>query len=292
MNVSIFLQTNFEVLSLKKFTWLLKASPVILIGNVLIAIGFNWFLIPHQLLSGGASGVAMLIGYVTDWSIPILYFLVNLPIIIWGLVSIGKRFVMLSLLSVVLTTWFMGLIPPEYIVDNSILAAVFGGVLVGFGAGLMLRVGGSSGGFDIVGSILTRRYDFPLGMVLVALNVIVIAILGYVKNDWDLALNSMLAIYIAGMVVDTVHIRHIKVTAFIVTNRKEELLEKMLKLPRGVTVIEAQGAYTSKPQDMLMTVTTRYELAELKRIVLGTDPGAFVNIVETTSIWGKFTRLD
>jgi uncharacterized membrane-anchored protein YitT (DUF2179 family) len=234
----------------------------------------------------------MLIGYVTNWNIPVLYFLVNLPILIWGLIAIGKRFIILSVLSVVLTTWFMGLLSPNYLVENSILAAVFGGVLVGFGAGLLLRVGGSSGGFDILGSILTRKYDFPLGMVLVALNVIVIFILGYAKNNWDLALNSMLAIYIAGMVVDTIHIKHVKVTAFIITKKKEELLEKMLKLPRGVTVIAAEGAFSHKSQDMLMTVTTRYELAELKRIVIGTDPQAFVNIVETTSIWGKFTRLE
>jgi len=265
---------------------------IILLGNLLIAIGFNWFLIPHQLLSGGASGVAMLIGYFTDWSIPLLYFLFNLPILIWGLLVIGRRFIILSVVSVILTTWLMGIIPTESFVTNPLLAAAFGGVLVGFGAGLMLRSGGSSGGFDIIGSILTRRYDFPLGMILVALNAVVIVLLGYYKNDWDLALNSMLAIYVSGVVVDVVHIRHIKVTALIVTNKKEAMLEKLLRLPRGVTVIGAEGAFSHKPQHMLMTVTTRYELVELKRIVNETDADAFVNIVETVGVWGKFTRLE
>jgi uncharacterized membrane-anchored protein YitT (DUF2179 family) len=263
-----------------------------LTGNLLITIGFNWFLIPHKLLSGGVSGVAMLIGYFTDWSIPLLYFLCNLPIIIWGLIVIGRRFIIISVVSVILTTWLMGLIPIEQVVHNPILAAVSGGVLVGFGAGILLRLGGSSGGFDIVGLILTRRYDFPLGTILVILNAFVIIILGYKENNWDLAMNSMLAIYLSSLVIDNVHIRNIKVTAFIVTSRKQEMLATLLRLPRGVTVMKAEGAYSKEPHDVLMTVTTKYELTELKRIVTGVDPSAFVNIVETVGIWGKFNRLD
>lgn len=244
------------------------------------------------MLSGGVSGVAMLIGYFTDWNIPLLYFLCNLPIIIWGLVVIGRRFIIISVISVILTTWFLGILPTDEVVHNSILAAVSGGVLVGFGAGILLRIGGSSGGFDIIGLILTRRYDFPLGMVLIGLNAVVIFILGYANDNWDLALNSMLAIYLASMVIDTVHIRNIKVTAFIVTAKKEEMLDTLLRLPRGVTVMKAEGAYSQVPHDVLMTVTTKYELGELKRLVTGVDSSAFVNIVETVGIWGKFNRLE
>lgn len=265
---------------------------IILTGNLLITLGFNWFLIPHKLLSGGVSGVAMLIGYFTDWSIPLLYFLCNLPIIVWGLIVIGRRFIIISVISVILTTWFMGLVPSIEVVHNSILAAVSGGVLVGLGTGILLRIGGSSGGFDIVGLILTRRYDFPLGTILVVLNAFVIFILGYNSNNWDLAINSMLAIFICSLVIDNVHIRNIKVTAFIVTSKKQEMLATLLRLPRGVTVMKAEGAYTKEPHDVLMTVTTKYELSELRRLVTGVDPSAFVNIVETVGIWGKFNRLD
>lgn len=265
---------------------------VIIIGNLLLTIGFNWFLIPHKLLSGGVSGIAMLIGYFTDWNIALLYFLLNLPIVIWGLLIIGRRFIMISVASVVLTSWFMSMIPTDQTVLNPLLAAVFGGVLVGVGTGVLLRIGGSSGGFDIVGSILTRYYDFPLGMVLVGLNAIVVGILGYANDDWDLALNSMLSIYLSGVVIDMIHIRHVKVTAFIVTSKKQEMLDSLLRLPRGVTVIHSEGGFSKTPHDVLMTVTTRYELVELKRIVTGTDPQAFVNIVETAGVWGQFHRLD
>ncbi|MEB3100244.1 YitT family protein [Ferviditalea candida] len=257
--------------------------------SLIVAAGFNLFLVPHRLLSGGLSGVSMLVGYAAGWNIGLLYFLFNLPILVWGLVVIGKRFVVLSVFSVVLITWFMQIIPVDLYVNDSILASVFGGVLIGIGTGFSLRVGGSSGGFDIVGLILTRRYDFPLGNVLFGLNGAVILALGYPDN-WDHALYSMLSIYITGKIVDSIHVRHIKVTCFIVTNRTAQMLERLLQLPRGVTIMKTQGAYTNVEKDMLMTVTTRYELAELRKIIQEIDPKAFVNIVETVEVIGDFRK--
>jgi uncharacterized membrane-anchored protein YitT (DUF2179 family) len=262
---------------------------IIFVGSLLVAVGFNMFLIPHQLLSGGVSGIAMAIGYFTHWNIGLLYFIFNLPIMIWGLIVIGRRFIVISVISVVLTTWLMQILPS--IAQDSVLGAVFGGVLVGIGSGITLRIGGSSGGFDIIGSILTRKWDFPLGTVLSLLNASVILALGFFKKDWDLALYSMLAIYISGKVVDTIHIRHVKVTAFIVTKQKQQLLDKLLTISRGVTLIKTEGAYTSQEQDMLMTVTTRYELVSLKKIIKEIDPKAFVNIVETVGVVGEFHKL-
>jgi uncharacterized membrane-anchored protein YitT (DUF2179 family) len=263
---------------------------IILVGALLVAVGFNMFLIPHQLLSGGVSGIAMIIGYFTNYNIGFLYLLFNMPLMIWGLVSIGRRFIMISVASVVLTTWLMQIIPTSYVAQDSMLGAVFGGVLIGIGSGITLRIGGSSGGFDIVGLILTRKYDFPLGTILSSMNGIVIVALGYFKNNWDLALFSMLAIFISGKTVDMIHIRHVKVTAFIVTKHKDAIINKLLMIPRGVTLIKTEGAYTKQQHDMLMTVTTRYELVELKRIIKEIDPKAFVNIVETVGVVGEFRK--
>lgn len=266
------------------------ASAAVLAGSLLMATGFNLFLIPHQLLSGGVSGISMIVGYLTGWNIGLLYFVINLPLLVWGWIAIGRRFVLLSVVSVVLTSWFMQLIPSRPVTFEPLLGAVFGGVLIGIGSGITLRSGGSGGGFDIVGSVLTRRRDFPLGTLLFVMNGVVILALGSLKN-WDLALSSMLSIYITGKIVDTIHIRHIKVTAFIITQRKDELLARLLKLPRGVTALKTEGAYSHEPRDMLMTVATRYELAELRKIIRQTDPKAFVNIVETVEVIGEFQRL-
>lgn len=262
---------------------------VVIAGSILVAAGFNLFLIPHQLLSGGVSGISMIIGYFTPLNIALVYFALNLPLLISAWFLIGRRFIILSIASVVTTTLALEWLPVKPIVSDPIIASVFGGVLAGIGTGICLRTGGSTGGFDIVGSILTRKRDFPLGSVLFALNSTVVFALGYLEN-WDLALSSIVSIYIAGKIVDAIHIRHIKVTAFIITAKKEAMLERLLKHPRGVTLIKAEGAYTHHEQDMLMTVTTRYELAELKKMILESDPKAFVNIVETAGVMGEFRR--
>jgi uncharacterized membrane-anchored protein YitT (DUF2179 family) len=263
---------------------------VIVLGAALAAIGFNLFLIPHGLLSGGISGIAMIIGYITPLNISLLYLLFNLPIIIWGFFVLGKRFITLSVISVALTVWFMQLVPERAITSDTVISAIFGGVVIAIGTGISLRIGGSTGGFDIIGSIVTRKTDFSLGMLLFGLNGFVIVALAYAQQEWTSALYSMLCIYISGKVVDTIHIRHIKVTLFIITHNKDKLLEKMLLLPRGVTLLKAEGAFSHHESDLLMTVTTRYELAELRKIIKETDPHAFVNIVETVGVLGQFRR--
>ncbi|MBP1154762.1 MULTISPECIES: YitT family protein [unclassified Paenibacillus] len=269
---------------------LMGSVLICVLGSALIAASFNLFLIPHQLLSGGVSGISMIVGYFTGLPISLLFFVFNLPMLIWGLLSIGRKYIILSVISVILTTWFMNIIPVAEVSSDLIMSSVTGGVLVGMGSGLSMWAGGSTGGFDILGSILTRKRDFPLGTFLFGLNGLVILALGYFKNDWDLALYSMLSIFITGKMIDTIHIRHLKVTVFIVTRKKDLLLKKMKKLQRGVTVINTEGSYTNDPQHMLMTVTSRYELYDLQSLIRQWDPQAFVNITETVSVMGLFRR--
>ncbi|WP_442793326.1 YitT family protein [Paenibacillus sp. S28] len=263
---------------------------VVVLGAAFIACGFNLFLVPLHLLSGGVSGLSMLVNYFTPISLSVLYFVFNIPMLVAGWFQLGKRFIILSILSVVATTWLIAVVPETSLVSDTLLAAVFGGVLVGIGAGISFRAGGSSGGFDIIGSIVTRYRDFPIGSVLVAMNGVVILAAGYLQGNWNLALASIVSIFVTGKVVDMIHVSHFKVTVYIITNETDALLHQLLERPRGVTKIKTQGAFSNVEKDMLMTVTTRYELAELKRIIKQTDPKAFVNIVETVGVMGSFRR--
>ncbi|GIP21228.1 MULTISPECIES: YitT family protein [Paenibacillus] len=271
---------------------LISHSLAVIFGAALIAAGFNLFLVPHKLLSGGVSGLAMLTGYFTSFDIGNLYLIYNIPLLLAGLFVLGRKYIGLSILSVVATTAFISIIPvpAKMLAQDALLASVFGGVLVGIGAGICFRAGGSSGGFDILASIVTKYRDFPVGSVVVVLNALVVLAMGYLNGDWNLALASMVSIYLSGKVVDYIHISHVKVTLFIITDQKEALLEKLLGRPRGVTLIKTQGAFSHKEKDMLMTVTTRYELQELREIIKATDPAAFVNIVETVGVMGAFRR--
>ncbi|WP_025693295.1 YitT family protein [Paenibacillus zanthoxyli] len=262
----------------------------VIFGSGLIAAGFNLFLIPHRLLSGGVSGLSMLASYFTLLNVSLLYLLFNIPLLVAGWFQLGRRFIVFSIASVAATTWLIEIIPVKMLVSDMLLASVFGGVLVGVGSGNSFRVGGSSGGFDILGSIISRHRDFPIGSVLVSLNALVILAAGYLENNWNIALASMASMYVTGRVVDLIHVSHIKVTVLIVTSRTDEMLQHLLELQRGVTKIKTEGAYSHTEKDMLMTVTTRYELAELKRIIKQSDPQAFVNILETVGIMGSFRK--
>ncbi|GLX69257.1 YitT family protein [Paenibacillus glycanilyticus] len=266
------------------------AAAVMTIGSLLIAGAFNLFLIPHQLLSGGLSGVAMMIGYITGGNIGLLYLVLNVPVLIWGWFIVGRRFIIWSIYTVLASTLFLQLIPVTAIAQDVVLGSVFGGIILGIGTGMTLRFGGSSGGFDIIASIITRKRDLPVGSIIFTLNGLVIAALVLFTKDWNLALYSLVSIFTAGKVVDIIHVRHIKVTAFIITTKTEEILAKLLSHPRGITIIKTRGAYTSAEKDMLMTVRTRYELAELRKTIASIDPKAFVNIVETVGVIGDFRR--
>jgi uncharacterized membrane-anchored protein YitT (DUF2179 family) len=263
---------------------------LMIISAAVVACGFQLLLIPEQLLSSGTSGVAMVIGYVSGWSIGWLYFALNIPILLWGYRILGKRFIMLSMVSVISTSFFLQVVPIMKLTNDRLLAAVFGGVLVGIGVSVALRYGGSSGGFDIIASIISRSRDLPIGIITVLMNTLVVAALGVLQDDWNAALYSMLSIYLTGKIIDAVYTPHHKLTLFIVTNNTQVMAARLLLLPRGVTIVKTRGAYTSEERDMLMVVSTRYELAQLRIMIREVDPLAFVNIVQTIDVIGEFRK--
>ncbi|WP_081949573.1 YitT family protein [Paenibacillus durus] len=268
-----------------------REAAIVVLSALLVAAGLKLFLIPHQLLSGGVAGTASVIGYLTNPKyISLIYFGINLPILLWGFVAVGKKYICLSMLCVASTTWFLTIIPQVQVTKDPILASIFGGVIIAGGIGFSLRAGGSSGGFDILGSIITRKRDVPMGTVLFIMDGVIILTLGFMKS-WDSALYAMLCTFVKSKVVDIIHIRHVKLTCFIVTKRKDEMVAELNRLPHGVTVVNAEGGYSHEGNTMLMTVTTRYELAELRKVVVTVDPTAFVNVLETVEILGRFKRL-
>ena len=266
-------------------------AVVMTCAAALIAFGFNFLLIPHRLLSGGVSGVSMLLSYATGLDAGILYFALNLPILIWGWFALGHAIIIWSVYAVAVTSILLRLAPVHSLAADPILAAVFGGVAVGIGSGLALRYGGSSGGIDIVATIVTRRRDVPIGMLLLMMNVIIVVLQAIWSEDWEGAMYSMLSMYVSSKVIDTIHIRQLKVTVFIISRKPARMLERLRRLPRGISVIPIKGGYTGEDKLMLMTVTTRYELTALRAMIRETDPKAFVTIVETVSVMGDFRQV-
>ncbi|WP_141436260.1 YitT family protein [Bacillus cereus] len=262
----------------------------VIIGSFIIAIAFNLFLIPHKILSSGIGGIAIILGIVTPVNTGIINFVLNLPILILGYMGLGKKVIFNTVISVIVLSVALYYVPVKVVATDPLLSSIFGGVIAGAGIGLVFNCNGSTGGFDIIGMLLSRKRDIKLGGFLIALNAVVIVIAGFFFT-WDVALTSLLSIYVTGKVIDAVHTKHSKVTLMIVTNEAEKMKQQLLStVVRGITLLDGEGAYSSEKKRVLMTVVSREELASMKLTISEIDPNAFVNITETVEVLGLFRR--
>ncbi|HLO13121.1 MAG TPA: YitT family protein [Pseudoneobacillus sp.] len=264
----------------------------ILTGSVLVSLAFNLFLIPHEIMSSGISGLSIILGMFTPFNAGIYNFLLNFPLLILGYMKLGRKFILYTILSVISISVSLYIIPIHEIASNSILSSVFGGALVGLGIGIIFRSSGSSGGFDIIGMLLTRKKDFPMGTLLFGMNGIVILISGFLFS-WDSALNTLVSIFVTSKVIDSIHTHHVKVTLMIITQKGEEMRQHLTSnVYRGVTMIDSTGGFSNEKSNILMTVVTRYELTEVKSLIHEVDPNAFVNITHTLEVMGLFHKKE
>ena len=263
---------------------------VIFAGSLLLAVAFNLFLLPHEILSGGITGMAMIFGLLTPINAGIWLVVLNIPIFMLGWMKLGKVFILNSIFSVAVTSLAMLYIPVMQVTEDVLLSSVFGGVMIGAGAGIIIRFYGSGGGFDVIGLLLTMKRDIPLGFLVFCLNSLVIFVSGFIFS-WELAMYTMASIYITGLVMDRIHTRHIKLSLMVVTSQgdavKKELLENLY---RGITVTDGEGAYSGNKVKVLYSVITRYELAYVRPLIKAIDPNAFVSITETMEVMGNFRR--
>jgi uncharacterized membrane-anchored protein YitT (DUF2179 family) len=266
---------------------------VIILSSVIIGFAYNGFLIPHEVLSSGVTGIAFIISsLINGVNAGFMIALLNLPILIIGYKALGKKLIIYSILSVAVTSLSMQFIPVVGISKDPLLSAVFGGAIAGIGIGLIFKNGGSSGGFDILGLIIMQKKEMPLGTIFFVLNALVVFVAGFLF-DWDRALYTMASIFVSGKVVDALHTSHVKLTLTIITSKGDEMKRELLShVLRGITVWGGTGAYSGSEREVLYTVVTRYELNEIKDIIRGIDPYAFVNITQTVGVMGTFRKKD
>ncbi|AQQ52349.1 YitT family protein [Planococcus lenghuensis] len=265
---------------------------IVFVASVVLAASLNLFLLPHEILTGGVSGIAMILGLMTPVNTGIWIIILNIPILILGWMKLGKVFIANSVFSVLVTSVALLYIPVMELTGDVLLSSVFGGVIAGIAIGLIVRFHSSTGGFDVVGLFLTMKKDIPLGGLVFAMNSTVVFISGFIFS-WELAMYTMASIYITGLVVDRIHTRHVKLSLMVVTNKGEEVKKELLdNLYRGITVVDGEGAYSEAQLKVLYTVINRYELALVRPLIRNIDPNAFVSINETMEVMGNFRRDD
>jgi len=273
-----------------------KKLIIVIIGAFIFAFSMNYFLIPADVYSSGFSGMSQLLSRLfSDYfnihiSVGFWLLLLNIPVIILGWRKVGKTFTLYSFISVIFSSVFLNLIPIKELSDDILLNAVFGGVIGAIGVGMTLRIGASTGGMDIIAVYLSRVTEGSVGRFTLILNSLIIISAGFLFG-WEKSLYTLVGLFSSSKVIDILHTQAQKLTAMIVTENSKDLKRVILsQLTRGATVVPAHGAYSDEGRDLLITVISRYELFELRKIIKEVDPKAFTNIVKTDSVIGLFRK--
>lgn len=277
----------------------------ILLGALIYTAGVNLFLRPLHLYSGGIMGFCQLFDTVLRDFLGlhlggldvagIAYYLLNLPGLIAAFFLMRRRFVVKSLLTVTAITVMLTVIPipQEAILDEMIANCLVAGLMAGVGVGLVLRMGSCDGGMDLIGMILIQtKGRFSVGKVNIAANCVLYGIC-LILFDIPTVIYSLIYSVICSLMCDRVHTQNINVQAMIVTKMQEIEpleIEIMGRMNRGLTCWSAYGGYTGEEKTLLLTVISKYEIAQLRSIVHQFDPEAFVMINEDVSVDGYFIK--
>ena len=265
---------------------------LVLAGALVQAIGLRLFLVPAELASGGISGISQLINHLTKtptsagWPIGLMVFIGNLPLFALGWRQLGgRRFALRTLVAVAAYSFFadallwLPFFPKAGITDDLVLNSLYGAVVSGVGYGLVYRGQGTSGGSDILARILNRWRGISMTQSYLLTDTAVILAAGFIFG-WQKALYAIITLYVSGLVVDTTMEGAGTVrTALIISSQSEVVSQRILtEMERGVTILEAAGAYTNEARPILYCVVTRSEVQQLKTIVHEADPKAFMVI--------------
>jgi len=266
------------------------------LGAALVAISISLFIVPHKLISGGISGLSLIVYYLTNIPVSLLIFIFNIPIVILGAKQLGKSFTLYSIFGITMMSAMIFVfrnIPQiasimQTPTQNSLLASIYAGVTTGIGGGIVFRSGGTLGGTDILGMIIKKKFNLSIGSFLFYSNVIIM-ILSSIFFKPEIVMYTLISMYIASTVTDTVQEGvNTKTTVLIISDKYEEIAEQILKIiHRGVTYLHAEGGFLHNEKKVIMCVTTKFELARLKDLTLKTDPFAFISISETKEVFGK-----
>lgn len=276
---------------MSKFSSLASQGIRLAVGCALFGLGFNLFLVPGGMNAGGLSGLAMVLVRVLGiGTVGTITAITNLPLFIIAGLKVGRKFFFGSLVGMAFISFFIDLfagIPVP--ATEPLIAAVYGGVLCGFGLGVVFAGGASTGGSDIIVRLLKMKWqNVPIGIINTGFDLVVAALTGIVFQDIGCALYSGVAIFISGRVMDAVIYRfdYSKV-ALIVTNHYEELTRQIgEQLHRGVTLLHGEGGYTHEEKRVILTAVKRQQLAELKDLVVKIDPDAFIILQEAHQVLG------
>lgn len=273
-----------------------------ILGAFVYAVGINLFVVPAGLYTGGLMGFCQIIRTILAQKFGIvfsgfdiagiIYYVINVPIFVVAFAKVGKRFFFKTLVSVTAMTVFLSVIPVFTVVEDAMASCMVGGILAGAGVGIVLRMGSSSGGMDVVGLILTKwKKNFSVGMVNLMMNLVLYAICLFLF-DVEIVVYSIIYSAVHSLAMDKLHTQNINVEVNVITKADTAAMEKevLQELDRGVTKWTSMGAYTNEQSHILYILLSKYEVHRLKTIVHKYDPNAFMVVNEGVSVVGNFHK--
>lgn len=278
-----------------KLTEIIVRALFIVLGAVLVAFALETFLIGNSIIDGGITGISIMLSYLSGWRVGLFLFLLNLPFLLIGYKQIGKTFALSTLLGVGTLSITTSLLHHWHpFTEDTFLAAVFGGIMLGAGTGIVIRAGGSLDGTEIVAILVNRKTPFSVGETVMFFNLFILGSAGFVYS-LDRALFSMVAYYIAFKTIDLViEGMNESKSVWIISDKFRDIGDTIVaRLGRGVTYLHGEGGYSGDIKNVIFVVINRLEEAKLKSIVTELDPGAFLAVGNIHDVkGGRFKKKD
>lgn len=264
---------------------------LMILGTMLTAIAVSVFLLPNRIVSGGVSGIATMLYHTASIPASVTTVVVNGFLLIIGIKILGKEFILKTLLSIAFLSFFMEIFSyAPALTDNIMLATLFGGILYGCGLGIVFISGSSTGGTDILGRLLQYKFPtMPIGKLLMIVDGVIIGVSLLVFRQTDLTLFGILALFMNTFTIDLLIKRmNISSLAFVISSKGEEISSELVSTsPRGVTILDAKGAYTMEEKTLLLCALKSSEADDFQKKILAIDPEAFVIFSQSQYILGK-----
>jgi uncharacterized membrane-anchored protein YitT (DUF2179 family) len=266
---------------------------LIVSGCALMGLAYSLFLIPHHFVPGGVSGISIIINYFVQLPVGLLIIVLNIPIFLLGLRTMGKKYVVGSLLGMVLSSLMIDLfheiLKVRSATQNEILACIYGGIMLGVGLGLVFRGRASTGGSDIAGMILSKYTGMSLGFGIMVTDFLIISASGLAFRNLEAPLYGFIVLFLSTRVLDMVlEGWSFSKLVIITSTRTDEIADFILyKLDRSGTALRSRSLYLNREGEIILTVIHRKQLTDLRQFVRDIDPEAFVIINDTYDVLGR-----
>ena len=275
-------------LQIKKYSF---ESFLIILGAMIMSTATSLFLLPNQLSSGGFSGIATITYYLFKWKMGTVIILLNIPFFILAFIRIGKEFVFKSILGTLFLSIFIDFFDRfNPLTTDRFLACIYGGILIGLGTSLILKATASTGGSDLVSYIIKSfKPGLSTSNLIVVFDAIVIILNVICFKELEVGLYSAISIYLMGKVIDIVFegIGFSKMV-FVISQKYQNIsIEIGKQILRGTTGIYSKGMYTNEEKMMLMCISSRREVIQIRNIAKKIDPQAFIVITNVREVYGK-----